>query len=102
MSSITIADPGLLTFIEDLGRNGFQRYGVSVSGVMDEYAARFANFLVGNTADAAVLEAVLKGPEFTFSDDTFFAVTGAVCPYTLNGQSVATWKTQRRPGLETP
>jgi biotin-dependent carboxylase-like uncharacterized protein len=83
-----------MTFIEDLGRYGYQRYGVAVSGVMDQYAARFANFLAGNHENAAVLEGVLKGPSLTFSDDTFFAITGAACPYTLNGQPIALWQTQ--------
>ena len=33
--SITILNPGMLTSVQDLGRIGYQQYGVSVSGVMD-------------------------------------------------------------------
>ena len=48
MNSIEIIDPGMLTTIQDLGRVGYQRYGVTPSGVMDEYSAKMANILVGN------------------------------------------------------
>ena len=33
--SITVLNPGLLTTVQDLGRVGYQQFGVSVSGVMD-------------------------------------------------------------------
>ncbi|GHV64814.1 urea carboxylase [Spirochaetia bacterium] len=92
MGKLRITDPGLKTFVEDLGRFGYQRYGVSVSGAMDEYAARIANFLVGNGPDAAVLEITLKGVSLEFRDDALFAITGGECDYTLNGKPVALWQ----------
>ena len=33
--SITILNPGMLTSVQDLGRIGYQQYGVSVSGAID-------------------------------------------------------------------
>ena len=30
--SVTILNPGLLTTVQDLGRTGYQQYGVPVSG----------------------------------------------------------------------
>lgn len=33
--SITVLNPGLLTTVQDMGRVGYQQFGVSVSGVMD-------------------------------------------------------------------
>ena len=38
--SISVLSPGLLTTIQDFGRNGYQKYGVIVSGAMDTYAMR--------------------------------------------------------------
>jgi hypothetical protein len=35
---IKITNPGLLTSIQDLGKYGFQKYGVIASGVMDRFA----------------------------------------------------------------
>jgi biotin-dependent carboxylase-like uncharacterized protein len=99
MGAIRIIDPGMTALVEDLGRYGYQRYGVSVSGVADEYAARIANFLTGNEASAAVIEITLKGISVEFLDETLFAVTGGDCAYTLNGKPLALWQSCRaRPG----
>ncbi|MDR3341595.1 MAG: biotin-dependent carboxyltransferase family protein [Treponema sp.] len=92
MGRIKIIDPGMMAFVEDLGRYGYQRYGVSVSGVMDEYAAWVANFLVGNEANAAVIEITLKGITLEFLEDTLFAITGSGCDYQLNGKPLGIWQ----------
>jgi len=89
---IKIVDPGMKAFVEDLGRYGYQRYGVSVSGVVDEFASRVANFLVGNPPDAAVIEITLKGISLEFSGDAVFAMTGSPCAYTLNGKPLELWQ----------
>jgi KipI family sensor histidine kinase inhibitor len=75
--SITILKPGLFTTIQDGGRWGHQDRGVPVSGPMDRQAHRRANALVGNTSDAATLEATLLGPELRFDQPALIAVTGA-------------------------
>ena len=54
--SITILNPGTLTSVQDLGRIGYQQYGVSVSGVMDPRSASIANILVDNDEGEAVLD----------------------------------------------
>jgi antagonist of KipI len=48
--TIEVLEPGMLTTVQDLGRFGYQRYGVPVSGAMDGLALRAANLLVGNDA----------------------------------------------------
>lgn len=60
--SITILNPGMLTSVQDLGRIGYQQYGVSVSGVMDPRSASIANILVDNDEGEAVLECTMMGP----------------------------------------
>ena len=50
-----VLKPGLLTTVQDLGRPGFQQYGVAVGGALDAFAARVANLIVGNEDNAAVL-----------------------------------------------
>src|SRR5580704_2954953 len=42
--------------LQDLGRIGWQRFGVSRCGAMDIEALAIANTLVGNAPDAAALE----------------------------------------------
>ena len=46
--SMKILRGGMLTSIQDLGRLGYQKYGIIGSGVMDEWSARMANILVEN------------------------------------------------------
>ncbi len=74
---IEILDAGALTTVQDLGRYGFQRYGVPVSGAMDAFALRMANLLVGNGEDAAALEMTVSGPQLIFLEAAVIAVTGA-------------------------
>jgi biotin-dependent carboxylase-like uncharacterized protein len=54
-------------------------------------ALRAANLLVGNTEDAAVLEASFMGPELQFGEDATVAVTGAELPPKVDGEARETW-----------
>ena len=51
--AIVVLSPGILTSVQDGGRNGYQQFGVSPSGPMDTHAFRTANILVGNEPDEA-------------------------------------------------
>lgn len=53
------AGPGVT--IQDRGRRGLMRYGVTPAGPMDAAAHALANGLLGNAADAAVVEVSLGG-----------------------------------------
>jgi len=75
--TITVLKPGALSQLQDLGRYGYQRFGVQVGGAMDEWAHRFANALVGNAADEATLEITLTGPNLRFDRQATIAVCGA-------------------------
>lgn len=92
METFKILDAGLLTTVQDLGRYGFQRYGVSASGVMDEFSAKIANKLVNNEIGEAVLETTLKGVQIEFLKETAVAITGGNCDVTLNGNKIELWK----------
>ncbi|OGX83341.1 KipI antagonist [Hymenobacter lapidarius] len=93
--SLNILRPGLLTTVQDLGRHGYQKDGIIVSGAMDATALRVGNLLVGNAEEAAGLEITLLGPKICFEADHLIALTGANLSPTLNGQPVrlhrATW-----------
>ncbi len=81
---ITVLDPGPLTTVQDLGRRGFAHLGVPRSGALDEPAARYANRLVGNAEDAAVLETTLGGVSLQVDGATAVAVTGAPAAVTVD------------------
>lgn len=86
---IKILVPGLLTTVQDKGTNGFQKYGISQSGAMDEKSFELANAICGNPENAACLETTLSGPSIRFVTDCDFAITGAVFSNaSLNGKPV--------------
>ncbi len=87
-SGIQILDGGLSTTVQDLGRFGFQSWGIGQSGVMDEKSYRKLNQILGNDENAACLEATLSGPEIKFTLEGDFAVTGAQVDVTLDGKAV--------------
>ncbi len=68
---------GLQTLVQDLGRPGLTGMGVSLSGALDRGALRAANRIVGNPADAAVLENALGGLRLACRGRAVVAVTGA-------------------------
>jgi biotin-dependent carboxylase-like uncharacterized protein len=59
---ILSAAPGLS--VQDVGRPGYRRFGVSVSGALDQRALALANALVGNPQGAAAVEIPLAGATF--------------------------------------
>jgi antagonist of KipI len=63
--SIKVIRPGLLTTIQDIGRHGYQKDGMIVSGAMDKVALRIANLLVGNQENQPVIEITLMGPKIS-------------------------------------
>ncbi|MFF2605032.1 5-oxoprolinase subunit B/C family protein [Arthrobacter koreensis] len=77
---LEITTPGLQSLIQDLGRPGYADLGVSAAGAADPRAARQANRLVGNPADAAVVENLLGSLELTAHGDAVLALTGADVP----------------------
>ncbi|PLT33934.1 biotin-dependent carboxyltransferase family protein [Bacillus sp. V5-8f] len=89
---ITIIKPGLLTSVQDLGRYGFQKYGVIASGVMDQLAYRISNLLVGNDENAATLEATLLGPTIKFHNDALISICGGDLSPSIDGQAVSNWR----------
>jgi antagonist of KipI len=75
--SILVVRPGALTTVQDLGRFGYQRFGVVAGGVMDEWSHRAANLLLGNDENEASLEITLMGPSLVFGETSLIAICGA-------------------------
>lgn len=90
MNALTVLAPGLLTTVQDLGREGYGPIGVSPSGAADALSLRVGNKLVGNPEGAAGLEMTLLGGTFQFSQDTIVAATGADFGATI--EELAIWQ----------
>ena len=85
---INVLVPGSFTTVQDGGRRGYQKYGVSPSGPMDAQNFAVANMLVGNARDEAALEVTLMGPRLAFDTDAVIALTGADMQAQLNGADI--------------
>ena len=95
--TMQVVDGGFLTTIQDLGRPGYQRFGVPVSGAMDQYAMRIANLLVGNDEGSAVLEITLLGPILMFSSKARIALTGSDLGAAIDGIPIGSWRSVNIP-----
>jgi antagonist of KipI len=93
MSTIEVHAPGLLTTVQDLGREGFGPMGVSASGAADAISLRLGNRLLGNDEGAAALEMTLLGGTFFFPDPGVVALAGSDFGATLDGAAVEPWRT---------
>ncbi|WP_249435783.1 biotin-dependent carboxyltransferase family protein [Paenibacillus sp. Marseille-Q4541] len=87
-----ILKPGVFATVQDLGRYGYQSYGVPVSGAMDLPAARIANLLVGNAEDKAVLEITMTGTEFIALTPLLLAICGGSLQAWMDGQTLPQWR----------
>lgn len=91
MSLIEVRAPGLLTTVQDLGREGFGPMGISPSGAADPVALRIGNRLVRNAESKAGLEMTLLGGTFVFPERAEIALTGADFQATLDDATVPMW-----------
>ena len=83
MSRLVIASIGPASSVQDGGRHGAQRYGLTVSGAMDRLSLAAANTLVGNEPFAAVVEIGPFGATFTAKDGLDRWIYGAFALGTL-------------------
>jgi antagonist of KipI len=92
MTQIHVLLPGLLTTVQDLGREGFGPMGVSPSGAADPISLRLGNRLLGNADGSAALEMTLLGGTFLFAQGAVVALTGSDFGATVGGVPVELMK----------
>ena len=79
-AALEVLETGVLTTVQDRGRVGRAALGIGRSGAADRGSAALANRLVGNGADAAVLEVTMGGLALRARRLLTLATTGARCP----------------------
>lgn len=90
--SLVCLKSGLLTTVQDLGRNGFRRFGINPAGAMDTAAVRLVNLLLGNDENAPVLEMHYPAGEFVFESDVVIALGGADFGAQINDRRLNVWQ----------
>ncbi len=92
---LIVEAPGLFTTVQDLGRPGMARFGVTPGGALDRRALILGNRLLGNEPDAAALECTLGGPTLRVTTETIFTITGADLGARLDDRPIARWQPVR-------
>ena len=90
MSKLVVSTIGPASSVQDGGRHGAQRYGLTPSGAMDPLALAAANTLAGNPAFAAAIEIGPFGAAFTAREGAVrVALSGAPRNADIAGRAVA-------------
>lgn len=89
MSTLAVIAAGPATSVQDAGRFGAQRYGLTTSGAMDQLALAAANALVGNEATTAAIEVGPFPASFEARHGAIrIAVTGAMRDLRIGGRQL--------------
>jgi biotin-dependent carboxylase-like uncharacterized protein len=90
MSKLVVSSIGPASSVQDGGRHGGQRYGLTPSGAMDRLALAAANTLVGNALFAAGVEIGPFGAAFTARGGAVrIALAGTSRNADINGRAAA-------------
>lgn len=93
MNGLLVHAAGPRTLIQDRGRFGHHRLGVTTGGPLDWVALDWGNAVLGNGSDAAALEVTLGPLELEVMMPTSVAVTGPG-RLTINGADRPAWAAQ--------
>lgn len=90
MTGLQVIACGPGVSIQDRGRFGYRRFGVSTSGAMDQYSLAVANALVGNPPNTAAIEMPVAGASFrVVGGPVLIAVAGLGTRLTVSSRRIA-------------
>ncbi len=89
MGSLTFIKSGLMTTVQDGGRQGHAFHAVPPSGFMDKAAAELAHAVLFRDKDSALIECTLIGPTMEFHSEVEFVITGADMRWQLDGKPIS-------------
>ncbi len=93
--TLRIEQPGILSLLQDRGRYGRHRIGLTNGGPLDGEAFDYCNRLLSNPVGATCIEISFGGLELTALDDTFICLTGADMPLAIDGREHTRWEVHR-------
>jgi len=95
MSGLEVIKAGIFSTIQDSGRNGYMDYGITKSGAFDLYAYNWLNKLLENSHNTNCIEIAFGNVEFKVLCDTYIALSGAECEFSINGISKQSWQVEK-------
>ena len=90
--SLKIIQPGILSLLQDSGRQGKHRIGLTNGGPLDREAFYYCNRLLGNEQNSTVIEISFGGMQLEVQVDTFMCLTGADMLLRVNGEEQPRWE----------
>lgn len=91
MSSFSVIAPGILSLLQDQGRFGQSALGLTSGGSMDTTSAAWANYLLGNPANATLIECSVGGLQLQANGNSYIVVTGAELALSINDSPLELW-----------
>jgi biotin-dependent carboxylase-like uncharacterized protein len=92
MSALTVKSSTPLCLLQDAGRFGVRHLGVTQGGALDWVSMSWANKLLNNPPDAAVIEVTLGGLTLLAESDCCLALAGADLGAVLDDRPIAPWR----------
>ncbi|MDB6141279.1 MAG: allophanate hydrolase [Pseudomonas sp.] len=92
MSALLVEASTPLCLLQDAGRFGVRHLGVTQGGAVDWVSMSWANKLLGNPLDAAVIEITLGGLTLLAEQDCCLALAGADLGAVLDDRPLAPWR----------
>ncbi len=89
---VQVIKKGVFTTLQTLPVSGWRSYGVSPRGPMDLFAHSMVNQVLGNSANAAVMEMHFPAAKLQFTVPCRFALGGGDFGAVLNEQPIPLWK----------
>ncbi len=90
--SLRVVQPGLLSLLQDSGRFGQHRIGLTNGGPLDAEAFDYCNRLLDNAPGSTAIEVSFGGLQLQAGTDTFICVTGADLPLSINDKEMPLWE----------
>ena len=87
-----IIKSGLLSTVQNFGRNGWKSSGINSNGVMDQRSFKLLNILLENNENEASIEIHFPGPVILFEENCEFALMGADFDSKLNNIPITNGK----------
>lgn len=90
--SFKVIQPGLLSLLQDSGRMGQHRIGLTNGGPLDPEAFGYCNRLLQNPVGSTAIEISFGGLQLEAGVDTFICLTGATMQLRINNQAQPQWE----------
>ena len=92
--SMTVLQPGMLSLLQDSGRFGQHRLGLTTGGPVDREAFHYCNRILQNTPDSTCIEISGGGLQLLAQVDTWLCLAGAAMSMSINSEARNSWEAQ--------